>query len=146
MTRLSEALQKAASDPALPPPPGAAQLRATSIEPPATEWKFSPVETMHVPDEPPALDVASDPPSAAPSRPVETKPLAVGTDRHKLIVGEAVNVGLIEQYRHLAAVLHHAQKQSNVHSVMVTSALPAEGKTLTATNLALTLSESYQRR
>ena len=29
---------------------------------------------------------------------------------------------------------------------MVTSALPAEGKTLTATNLALTLSESYQRR
>ena len=29
---------------------------------------------------------------------------------------------------------------------MVTSALPSEGKTLTATNLALTLSESYQRR
>ena len=29
---------------------------------------------------------------------------------------------------------------------MVTSALPGEGKTLTASNLALTLSESYQRR
>jgi capsular exopolysaccharide synthesis family protein len=29
---------------------------------------------------------------------------------------------------------------------MVTSAVPSEGKTLTATNLALTLSESYQRR
>ena len=29
---------------------------------------------------------------------------------------------------------------------MVTSALPGEGKTLTVTNLALTLSESYKRR
>ena len=29
--------------------------------------------------------------------------------------------------------------------VMIASALPGEGKTLTATNLALTLSESYQR-
>ena len=29
---------------------------------------------------------------------------------------------------------------------MVTSAVAAEGKTLTATNLALTLSHSYQRR
>jgi capsular exopolysaccharide synthesis family protein len=52
----------------------------------------------------------------------------------------------VEQYRHLAAVLHHAQKASGVRSVMVTSALASEGKTLTATNLALTLSESYQRR
>ena len=53
---------------------------------------------------------------------------------------------MVEQYRHLAAVMHHAQKASGVRSVMVTSALPSEGKTLTATNLALTLSESYQRR
>ena len=29
---------------------------------------------------------------------------------------------------------------------MVTSAVPGDGKTLTATNLALTLSESYRRR
>jgi receptor protein-tyrosine kinase len=69
-----------------------------------------------------------------------------GADRQKLIIGEGVVSGLVEQYRHLAAVMHHAQTASNVRSVMVTSALPAEGKTLTATNLALTLSESYQRR
>ena len=30
--------------------------------------------------------------------------------------------------------------------VMVASAVPGEGKTLTATNLALTLSDSYRRR
>ncbi len=69
-----------------------------------------------------------------------------GEDRHKLIGGEGVDGALVEQYRHLAAVMHHAQKASNVRSVMVTSALPAEGKTLTAANLALTLSESYQKR
>jgi protein-tyrosine kinase len=69
-----------------------------------------------------------------------------GADRDKLIVGDGIDAALVEQYRHLAAVMHHAQKASNVRSVMVTSALPAEGKTLTATNLALTLSESYQKR
>jgi capsular exopolysaccharide synthesis family protein len=53
---------------------------------------------------------------------------------------------MVEQYRHLAAALHQAQQASGVKSVMVTSALPSEGKTLTAANVALTLSESYQRR
>ena len=67
-------------------------------------------------------------------------------DRSKLIIGEGVEPALVEQYRHLAAVMHHAQKASGIRSIMVTSALPAEGKTLTATNLALTLSESYQKR
>lgn len=51
-----------------------------------------------------------------------------------------------EQYRRLAAVLHDAQGQSDLCVVMVASALPGEGKTLTAANLALTLSESYRRR
>jgi protein-tyrosine kinase len=69
-----------------------------------------------------------------------------GSDRDKLVIGEGVDGALVEQYRHLAAVMHHAQTASNVRSVMITSALPAEGKTLTATNLALTLSESYQKR
>jgi receptor protein-tyrosine kinase len=119
---------------------------------------------MHVPQEPPAVtpapeiepapeDVAAafvqapEPVVATPRQPKPIKPLRFGeADRDKLIIGEGVDQDLIEQYRHLAAVMHHAQKQSNVRSVMVTSALPAEGKTLTATNLALTLSESYQRR
>ena len=51
----------------------------------------------------------------------------------------------VEQYRRLAATLHHAQADRGIRVVMVTSALPGEGKTLTATNLALTLSESYRR-
>ena len=39
---------------------------------------------------------------------------------------------LVEQYRHLAAALHQAQAESGYRSVMVTSALQSEGKTLTA--------------
>jgi protein-tyrosine kinase len=50
----------------------------------------------------------------------------------------------VEQYRRLAARLYLAQAEHGAKIVMVTSALPGEGKTLTATNLALTLSESYK--
>lgn len=51
-----------------------------------------------------------------------------------------------EQYRRLAAVLHDAQTNSGLRVVMIASAVPGEGKTLTATNVALTLSESYRKR
>ena len=52
----------------------------------------------------------------------------------------------VEQYRRLAAALHQAQAERGLKVVLVTSADPGEGKSLTAANLALTLSESYQRR
>jgi capsular exopolysaccharide synthesis family protein len=51
-----------------------------------------------------------------------------------------------EQYRRLAATLHQGQAEHGLKVIMLTSALPGEGKTLTASNLALTFSESYQRR
>jgi capsular exopolysaccharide synthesis family protein len=41
--------------------------------------------------------------------------------------------------------LYLAQAQRGIRVIMVASALPSEGKTLTAANLALTLSESYER-
>jgi receptor protein-tyrosine kinase len=181
MTRLSEALKRAAETANTP-------ITTEEVTPSATTtWQFAPVETMHVPDEPPAAaprrqsavaiapapasfeigeeaarapafaaeelrsaqaGFAEEPAVAAPAAPLAPAAdrLRFGADRDKLIIGEGVDGALIEQYRHLAAVMHHAQKSSNVRSVMVTSALPAEGKTLTATNLALTLSESYQKR
>jgi len=64
----------------------------------------------------------------------------------KVVVGPGAASTLIEQYRRLGAALHHHQLQSGARTLMVTSAVAAEGKTLTATNLALTLSHSYQRR
>jgi len=64
----------------------------------------------------------------------------------KLVVGSDNNAAFIEQYRRLAATLHDAQMEKGLKTVMVTSAVPREGKTLTAINLALTFSESYGRR
>jgi receptor protein-tyrosine kinase len=67
-------------------------------------------------------------------------------DCEKLSVGQAADVTLVEQSRRLAAALHKAQLEKDIRTVMVVSAVEAEGKTLTAANLALTLSHSYQRR
>ena len=154
MTRLSEALKRAAETPATP--------RATTAEPqsPTGVWQFAPVETMHVPEEAAAVAAAPPLPDAVvpdltPAEPMPSAftdapaPRAIkfgAEDRDKLVIGDHADPAVIEQYRHLAAAFHQAQKASGVRTVTVTSALPAEGKTLTATNLALTLSESYQRR
>ncbi|NOT28700.1 MAG: CpsD/CapB family tyrosine-protein kinase [Acidobacteria bacterium] len=51
-----------------------------------------------------------------------------------------------EQYRRLAAVLHDSQATNGTQVVMVASALAGEGKTLTAANIGLTLSQSYRKR
>ena len=63
----------------------------------------------------------------------------------KLVLSPDMGHDSIEQYRRLAGRLHLAQAEHGIKVVMVASALPGEGKTLTATNLALTLSESYHR-
>ena len=64
----------------------------------------------------------------------------------KLVMRGQTDTLLVEQYRRLAAVLHHAQTERQIRTVMVASAVPAEGKTLTTTNLALTLSQSYEKK
>jgi protein-tyrosine kinase len=64
----------------------------------------------------------------------------------KVVVDENMNGASREQYRRLAAVLHDAQSTAGLQVVMVASAVAGEGKTLTASNLSLTLSESYQKR
>ncbi len=51
-----------------------------------------------------------------------------------------------EQYRRLAATLHHVQAERGIKTILVASAMASEGKTLSAVNTALTLSESYRRR
>lgn len=91
--------------------------------------------------------------AVAPAAPAEEKPAfrhAPGTRNleasEKLMLGRMPNPLSKEQYRRLAATLHDAQMGSGLKTVMVTSAVPKEGKTLTVANLALTLSESYRRR
>lgn len=64
----------------------------------------------------------------------------------RLIVHPEADPVFVEQYRRLGAVLHQAQLQNGIRSVMVASAVAAEGKTLSATNLALMLSHSFKKR
>lgn len=71
---------------------------------------------------------------------------AVVGHSEKLVANPLLQPVAVEQYRRLAAILHHAQKERGIRRVLVASALAEEGKTLTATNLALTLSESYRKR
>ena len=63
----------------------------------------------------------------------------------KIVLDAAVSPQSREQYRRLAASLHHAQAVSGIKVVMVTTAVVGEGKTLTASNVAMTLSESYKK-
>ena len=150
MTRLSDALKRAAEL--------ADTDVAANVEPAARGWQFAPIDEVEPPAAFPSVSYpaapapAGDEPPAPPAlEEFQAKPRSAtvrvsDADRHKLVVNDALDPALIEQYRHLAAVLHHAQEKSGIRSVMVTSAVPNEGKTLTATNLALTLSQSYRRR
>lgn len=80
-------------------------------------------------------------PDAAPAR---VTPDGVVAER--LVTTDGLDFSTVEQYRKLAATLHHAQVERDLKVVMVSSAVSGDGKTLTSTNLALTLSESYHRR
>ncbi len=71
-------------------------------------------------------------------------PTAKGPE--KLITSPSVTPIVREQYNKLVAAVHQSQLERSIKVVMITSAVPHEGKTLTAGNLALTLSESYERR
>jgi len=65
----------------------------------------------------------------------------------RLVTSASVSPAVVEQFRRLAATLHVAQSATNQLKVLlITSAEPGDGKTFTAANLALTLSESYRRR
>jgi protein-tyrosine kinase len=77
----------------------------------------------------------------------ELRPVAVSDAwMERLVIAPNANPSLVEQFRLLAATLHHAQTESNMRVVMMTSATAAEGKSLTIVNLALTLSQSYRQR
>ena len=124
MTRLAEALRRA-GDAAGDPTEDSRQVFETQ----AQELSSSHVEAIAAHDEEP-LDVFQG--------------FGVGA-QGKLIVMPEVPPAAVEQYRRLAASLHHAQLEKDTKLVMVTSASPGEGKTLTSTNIALTLSQSYRR-
>jgi protein-tyrosine kinase len=126
----------------------------------ASPWRF-PAGTVTVePAEAPAPQAVSVPHPVAVPEPTSTdSPLAPARNepmdvfsgfnsqwKERLVVAPEADPILVEQFRRLAATLHQAQAVNNVKTVMITSASPSDGKTLTAINLALILSESYGRK
>jgi len=164
MTRLADALQRANERNDL--------AAAPRVPVPAASAAPAPVRVPGPTPAPPPVR-ASVPAAAADSRPIpvpsrraETGAIAVGgtsligrptrdilttwrTDPElvgKIVGTDGFSGAAQEQYRKLAAILHHAQTERGLKVIMTSSALPGEGKSLTAVNLALTLSESYHRR
>lgn len=102
--------------------------------------------------------VVETPGPAADEVPVATvvRPGSLGTEElrahvnpelaQKIVASERVLPASREQYRRLAAALHQGNASAELAVVMIASAVAGEGKSLTAANLAITLSESYQRR
>lgn len=164
MSRMEDALRRARRDPKLPESFGAPDAEALDrfrtvdaqdvkdLDPPLVVERERPA-TVRVPEttpEPVVVSVGAAPPGPGDPpvngvRHLNGSRLA-GTVGGKLVISEDVNSTTVEQYRRLAATLHHAQCNDGIKVVMIASALAGEGKTLTAVNLALTLSESYARR
>ena len=112
--------------------------------PPAVVPEAPPVSGAPVP--PPAAARAGVPSTTDLAQPTEILEAATAKLELKLVANPALQPVAIEQYRRLAAILHHTQEARGIRRVLVASALAAEGKTLTAINLALTLSQSFGRR
>ena len=144
MSRIDEALARLRNGPPIEPPTA---LVSEGVEPEfATEPETSSEPTVR-PDSPVAAVVTgpsmpNPPENLTPESVAEFPPIR---DIEKLALSSAT-ANSTEQYRRLAARLHLAQAEHGTRVVMITSAMPGEGKTLTATNLALTLSESYKRQ
>jgi capsular exopolysaccharide synthesis family protein len=171
MSRIHEALQRAAGQPdtpeapedatsALPsegddirsaPPAAADEIGTLSKEPFPVE--LAAVRRSAPSQERPVFETTAPPKEPPPVEEPAAEPRRTSLfDRidarlaEKVVVDENMSNLSREQYRRLAAVLHDAQGNSGLKVIMVASGVPGEGKTLTATNISLTLSDSYRRR
>jgi capsular exopolysaccharide synthesis family protein len=171
MSHIEEALRRARAsvvEDVAPPEPDVPVLRAQVHVPPdpvadvVREMMDLPVARAEVPYvdvelEPETLACDADDddelPLAEPKRSVHVPrpaaaaaPVRRGSRNDKLILNAEIAPGVVEQYRKAAATLHQLQLDRGIKVVMITSALAEDGKTLTASNIALTLSESFRRR
>jgi protein-tyrosine kinase len=141
MSRVEEALKRAAATP---------RLAGTShpvAERAAERWDRS-VLDLYPPEGGTVSNIETRVPPAA-GAPVPDCAVSARFSRAyhgKLVADGGAPLPSIEEYRRLAATLHHLQAEQGLKTLMVTSAVPREGKTLTVVNLAMTLSESYRRR
>jgi protein-tyrosine kinase len=93
-----------------------------------------------------AVEPAAPPQPGAAGLLAHTTTPGLSSNWQQWLVTPEVDPTIGEQFRKLAATLLHGQRDGRLKVVMVTSAVPNEGKTLTTLNIALVLAESYKRR
>jgi protein-tyrosine kinase len=134
--RIDEALKRAQTDGGPKPTAASGQMFKPA-------WTIADHEEEAAPD----LQVES-PPILTPAAPHGSPDLGMirfsSQWQERLAAGADSHVGLTEQYRRLAATLHHMHRAKGLSTLMLTSASPGDGKTLTAVNLALVLAGSYR--
>ena len=160
MGRLENAMRRAAGEQAAPavdlpqPAEDFADDLPNEAAPPAPDSVQAAVEPGYFPNELATVNGLSEPAEIAAPEPVpaaEAAPeMALRSQVNsalatKTVIDHQMMPASREQYRRLAAALHQAQRTTGFKVVMVASAVAGEGKTLTASNLAMTLSESYRR-
>jgi protein-tyrosine kinase len=149
MGRIEDALRRAADERERggPLPPARVESEAFAPEPPegdVTAHAFRGAETAVLEREPPREQPVHREPVLG--EPVPLIERLSATLPEKVVVDANTTQLSREQYRKLAATLHQTQAVSGINVIMIASAMAGEGKTLTSSNLALTLSESYKRR
>jgi protein-tyrosine kinase len=155
MGRIDEALRRAADEVRQPadrtPATGTSTLAPEAFPPELPEPQVMPAAVAPSAVNPEGAQPPPVPPPPAAS--VERLEIQTSLMQHldatlvqKVVVDINTAQGSREQYRKLAATLHQTQALSGLKVVMIASAVAGEGKTLTSSNLALTLSESYKRR
>jgi capsular exopolysaccharide synthesis family protein len=152
MSRIDEALKRRSGSGPSPQKPAAGGPVAVDVhsildhypreagahdEPPPVESRGEEVRLPLAAQEVGAPRPARETPATGP---IQTRPDV------KLVISKGATPVSVEQYRRLAGAVHGLQIDRGLKTLMVTSAVPNEGKSLTVTNLALTLSESYKRR
>jgi capsular exopolysaccharide synthesis family protein len=155
MSRIDEALKRVAETAAVEARGGVGAIIRPARRPDEGILEHYPAESVAI-DATVSSSLAVDRSRERSSRVQPTRPVPPAADETlgpfeptfegKLVIGDTAPALCVEQYRRLAAAMHELQQERELKTLMVTSALPREGKTLTVTNLALTLSNSYARR
>lgn len=145
MSRVDEALRRAAGRLGIEPAVSSPRVRERISDAATTVEDYPCEDPWRVP-----ADVAPELPATAIAAPRTGAVRPFGRLAEevegKVVIDTSTSAASVEEYRRLAGSLHQLQGQTGLRTLMVSSALPGDGKTLTSTNLALTLSEAYQRR
>lgn len=145
MSRIDEALKRADRTARIYEPPPLGGERGSSLESVLDDYPLEPGASLPEPVRDP-VSVRTSTTVRDEVRPNTSVRWNENAAEGRLVVAADASPAWVEQYRRLAATLYQTQTETGLKTVMVSSALPREGKTLTVANLALTLSESYAQR